>query len=99
MISEYTYKQVRHAFPHTREIDVAQVKGRQEPVCVYELMLPEAYPNLDWLSEVNRAYELFRAGLLTRARPVFERVHKETGDPVSAHYAQRCKATRRKIPL
>ncbi len=96
LLSEFTYRQVRDEFPHTREIDVTHVKGRQEIVRLYELMLPWQYPHMDWLPEFARAYELFRAGLLGKARAVFEHLHKTLQDPVSNYYAQRCKATRRK---
>jgi adenylate cyclase len=96
LMSEFTYRQVRDEFPHIREIDITQVKGRQEIVRIYELMLPWQYPHMNWLRDFARAYELFRAGLTGKARAVFEQLYKTTQDPVSNYYAQRCKATRRK---
>ncbi len=96
LMSEFTYRQVRDEFPHIREIDFTQVKGRQEIVRIYELMLPWQYPHMNWLPDFARAYELFRAGLLGKARDVFQRLYETTQDPVSNYYAQRCKATRRK---
>jgi adenylate cyclase len=96
LVSEFTWQQVRDEFPHAREIDVAAVRGRQEPVRLYELLLPEHYPHMDWLPEFTRAYELFRAGLPAQARPVFQKLADAVGDPVSRYYAQRCRAPRRR---
>jgi class 3 adenylate cyclase len=44
LISEFTWRQVKDEFPQTREIDVTAVRGRNEPVRLYELMLAEGLP-------------------------------------------------------
>ena len=90
LISEFTYNQVKDEFPHTREIDVTTVRGRNEPVRLYELMLAEHYPHLDWLPEFARAYQLFRAGQRTQARTLFKKLAETYGDPVSRYYVERC---------
>jgi adenylate cyclase len=96
LISEFTWRQVKDEFPHTREIDVTPVRGRNEPVRLYELMLAEDYPHLDWLPEFARAYELFRADLRTQARTVFKKLAETYGDPVSRYYVERCQTVRRR---
>jgi adenylate cyclase len=96
LISEFTWQQVKDEFPHVREVDVTAVRGRKEPVRLYELMLPERYPHMDWLKEYARAYDLYRAGLLARARPVFQQLADDLGDPVSRYYAERCQTPRRR---
>jgi adenylate cyclase len=96
LISEFTYHQVKDEFPHVREIDVTTVRGRTEPVRLYELMLAEDYPHLDWLPEFARAYELFRAGLPAQARPVFKQLAETYTDPVSRYYLERCQTARRR---
>ncbi|MEK7666358.1 MAG: adenylate/guanylate cyclase domain-containing protein, partial [Pseudomonadota bacterium] len=96
LISEFTYNQVKDEFPQAREIDVTTVRGRSEPVRLYELMLAEDYPHLDWLPEFARAYELFRADLRTQARTVFKMLAENYGDPVSHYYVERCQTARRR---
>jgi adenylate cyclase len=90
LISEFTWRQVKDEFPQTREIDVTTVRGRNEPVRLYELMLAEDYPHLDWLPEFARAYELFRADQRTQARTLFKKLAETYDDPVSHYYAGRC---------
>jgi len=96
LISEFTYHQVKDEFPHAREIDVTTVRGRNEPVRLYELMLAEDYPHLDWLPEFVRAYELFRADLRTQARTIFKKLAESYNDPVSRYYVERCQTARRR---
>ena len=92
LISEFTYNQVKDEFPHAREIDVTTVRGRIEPVRLYELMLAEHYPHLDWLPEFARAYALFRAGQRAKALPLFKKLAETCADPVSRYYVERCQA-------
>ena len=94
LISEFTYNQVKDEFPHAREIDITTVRGRNEPVRLYELMLAEHYPHLDWLPEFARAYQLYRTDQLTQARTLFKQLSEAYGDPVSRYYIERCQAPR-----
>ncbi|HJW80726.1 MAG TPA: adenylate/guanylate cyclase domain-containing protein, partial [Acidiferrobacterales bacterium] len=96
LISEFTWRQVKDEFPQAREIDVTTVRGRTEPVRLYELMLAEDYPHLDWLPEFARAYELFRADLRTQARTLFKQLAETYNDPVSRYYVERCQTARRR---
>jgi len=96
LLSEFTYQQVKDEFPHVREVDVTAVRGRHEPVRLYELLLPEHYPHMDWLKEYARGYDLFRANLLVQARTVFKKLVEELNDPVSRYYLERCQPPRRR---
>jgi adenylate cyclase len=96
LLSEFTYRQVKDEFPHLREVDVTTVRGRNEPVRLYELLLPEDYPHMNWLKEYARGYDLFRANLLVQARTVFKKLAEELNDPVSRYYLERCGAPRRR---
>jgi len=70
------------------------VRGRTEPVRLYELMLAEDYPHLDWLPEFTRAYQLFRADQRTQARTLFKTLAETYNDPVSRYYFERCQTAR-----
>jgi adenylate cyclase len=96
LLSEFTWRQVKDEFLYLREIDLTTVRGRSEPVRLYELVLPERYPHTDWLKEFARALDLYRADLASRARPVFEKLAADLNDPVSRYYAERCAAPRRR---
>ncbi len=96
LVSEFTWRQVKDEFLYMREIDVATVRGRSEPVRLYELMLPEQYPHMDWLKEFGRARELYHADLRAKARPVFEKLATDLNDPVSRYYAGLCQTPRRR---
>ena len=86
LISEFTYDQVREEFKYIREIDVTTVRGRSEPVKIYELMHVDGYASMDWLAEYQRAYELVRRNEPDQAIPIFEHLRKAVNDPVSSYY-------------
>jgi adenylate cyclase len=90
LMSEFTYRQVQDEFPHVREVDLAAVRGRQEPVRLYELIPDGAYPHLDWLEEYARAYALFHEQRLAEAMPQFAALSAAVNDPVSQYYLRRC---------
>ncbi len=90
LLSEFTYAQVRGAFPALREIDLAPVRGRREPVRIYEL-LPAA-ATLDWLPDFRRGYELMRAQRYLEAALVLEQLVQTVDDPVSRYHLQQCRS-------
>ena len=90
LLSESTYNAVKEDFPYLREIDHVRVRGRQERVRLFELMLAEHYPRLDWLPAFQRAYNLFHSGERERALPLFRDLAETVADPVSRYYAERC---------
>src|SRR6185295_7148170 len=87
LISEYTYEQVKNEFPNTREVDSVKVRGREQPVKLYELF-PEGRFNADFLAEYREAYAAMGAADYARSAAMFEKLAK-TGDGVSAFHAQR----------
>jgi adenylate cyclase len=94
LLTEFTYNQVRDEFMHLRQIDVAPVRGRREPVAIYELMLPNRYGDFDWLPEFDKAYQLFRGNKINKAEAIFEALANEIADPVSRYYIERCQNQR-----
>jgi len=93
LITEFTWQQVKQEFPHAREVDVTIVRGRNEPVRLYELLLPEDYPHFNWLRDYQRALQLYRQGDRDAALSLFQRVADEYRDPVSRAYVARCEQT------
>ncbi len=96
LLDEATYHLVEETLPHLREIDHTQIRNRPEPLRVYDLMLAEDYPHMDWLGEFQRGYELFRADLRPQARTVFKTLAEQVQDPVSRYYLDRCVGPRRR---
>ena len=75
LVSERTYDLVKHAIIG-RELDLITVKGRTEPVRIYELMQftnGRGVPGLtEFLGQYEKALELFRARQWKDARREFE---------------------------
>jgi adenylate cyclase len=92
LLSEFTYDLVREEFAGVREIDVAQVRGRNEPVRIYELLSADDAESFNWLPEFGQAYALLRKQELAEAANIFERLCTSARDPVSHYHLQRCRA-------
>jgi len=91
LVSESTYERVKGEFPNAREVDQVQVRGRTQPVRLFELIPQARYAALDWLQEYRVAYARMRAGDAAGAALAFEALHARTGDRASAYHAQRCR--------
>jgi len=91
LVSEYTYEVVKDEFPFAREIDSVRVRGRTQPVRLYELMREERYRSLHWLEEYRAAYREMREGERTRAYELFTALHAHSVDPASGYHAKVCK--------
>ncbi len=91
LVSEYTYEVVKHEFPWAREIDSVRVRGRTQPVRLYELMREERYKSLHWLDEYRAAYKEMREGERTRAYALFTALHAHSADAASGYHAKVCK--------
>ena len=91
LISEFTREQVRDSDLILRQVDVAQVRGRKEPVAIHELVVPGRYTSLDWLPEFERARLLFEQGTLAKAKTMFEQLAEDVNDPVSHYFLERCR--------
>jgi len=89
MISEYTYEQVKeHVI--CRELDQIRVKGKEEPVRIYELIAKKGEPNAgiqEQLDTYARALTMYRAKNFMPAKVEFEKL---TGDLASEMLAKRC---------
>jgi adenylate cyclase len=91
LVSEYTYEVVKDEFPFAREIDNIRVRGRTQPVRLYELMREARYKSLDWLDEYRAAYKEMREGERVRAYELFTALHARSGDVASGYHAKICK--------
>lgn len=96
LISEYTYERVKGEFSNVREVDSVRVRGREQPVRLYELF-PEGKFSADFLEQYRQAYAAMNAGDYARSAPMFEQLHASTGDGVSAFHAQRRGPDRRRV--
>jgi adenylate cyclase len=94
LVSEYTYALVKDEFPRVREVDRVRVRGRAQPVHLYELF-PE-FRSLDWLEDYRAAYAVMREGDAARAASLFASLHARTGDGVSAFHALHCATPQRR---
>jgi adenylate cyclase len=91
LASEYTYEAVKDEFPWVREVDSVRVRGRTQPVRLYELMREERYKSLHWLEEYRAAYQEMREGERTRAYELFTALHAHSADVASGYHAKVCK--------
>jgi adenylate cyclase len=96
LVSEYTYAQAKDELPRAREIDRVQVRGRSQPVGLYELIPEGRHASLDWLEEFAGAYALLREGAHAQAAERFEALHARIADPVSAYHARTCRTPHRR---
>ena len=96
LISEYTYERVKAEFAaNSREVDSVKVRGREQPVRLYELF-PEGKLTADFLEEYRQAYAAMNAGDYARSVAMFEKLARD-GDGVSAFHAQRRGPDRRRV--
>ena len=95
LISEYTYQRVKDELRDVREVDSVKVRGREQPVRVYELYLPGRYA-ADWLEEYREAYATLQRGDHARASAMFASLHARNGDGVSKIHAMRQGGDRRR---
>ena len=94
LVSEFTYRQLKGTY-FSREMDVVVVKGKTQPVAIYEILDyhdEESYPNL------ADALRLFKTGLLkyrqqkwTDAIEAFDEVQAiNPADTAARLYRERC---------
>jgi adenylate cyclase len=88
LVSEHTFEHVKDEFPASREVDRVQVRGRTQPVRLFELVPPGKFASLDWLEEYRAAYAMMREGDAERARALFAALHARTGDAVSGFHCR-----------
>ncbi len=86
IVSESTRVLVKENLPF-RLIDLVVVKGKQQPVPIYELMISE---NSTLMTRFAEALALYREGCFPAALPLFEELTASWQDPVSRMYIERC---------
>jgi len=96
LLSEHTYDKLQGRLENVREVDSVQVRGREQPVRLYELIPPGKYPTLEWLEEFRAAYAAMRRGELQPAAATFEALRARTGDAASAYHARYCRTPHRR---
>jgi adenylate cyclase len=92
IVSEYTYMQIRDAFV-CRELDRIRVKGKLQPVAIYELMgfLPEREKFADLLAGYEEALAAYRRHEWNKAAELFETIlAKHPGDGPAQVLFHRC---------
>ncbi len=94
LISEYTYKKLRGTY-RAREIDRVVVKGKTQPVAVYEILdyhNEESYPQMtDAMGYFRDGLGRYRAGKFDSAREQFDKVLAlNPADKTAKLYLERC---------
>jgi adenylate cyclase len=94
LISENTYKRLRGTY-RVRDIDMVIVKGKTEPVGVYEVLdfhTDETFPNLmDVVNYFNEAIRIYRKRDFNKAIEKFEQaLELHPKDKLSNTYIERC---------
>ncbi len=95
LISEFTFKNLKGTY-RTREVDFVVVKGKTQPVAIYEVLDyhdESSFPNLmDAVNQFREGIRKYRAGKWSEATNSFNKVlelHPE--DKLSEIYIHRCK--------
>jgi len=96
LISEHTFTRLKGVY-RTREVDHVVVKGKTEPVAVFEVLdyhTPETFPNLmDAVNYFRDGIEKYRRGDWKLAIDAFgEALRANPADELSRTYIERCRA-------
>jgi adenylate cyclase len=91
LVSEAACRQAAGHFL-LRELDLVQVKGRQQPVTIYELVGPRAENAPAWLTAFHSGRAAYLARDWPRAREHFqETLHLKPEDPPARIFLERCR--------
>jgi len=85
IISEFTKKQLKKEYI-IRELDTVYVKGKNEPVTIYEVI---DFGKRDF-SEYNNALKLYKNAEFQKAKEIFEKLYKKENDYIYLIYIERC---------
>ncbi|MCD6051113.1 MAG: adenylate cyclase [Verrucomicrobia bacterium] len=102
LISEFTMRKL-HGKYRLRDIDKVVVKGKSEPVGVYEVLdyhTAETFPNMEAVLEMfGRGLTLYRRGDWDRALQLFEAAYElNKEDRICLVYAERCRKLKAEPP-
>ena len=92
VISQFTYEDVKESFT-CREIDWVRVKGKLEPVRIFELVCEGAAKDstASLLQNFKSGFELYHQRKFSEALECFQKaLTDQPGDPVSELYVERC---------
>ncbi len=89
LITEFTVAKLSKAFLY-RKIEPVQVKGKEEPVVLYELMF-DTVDNQALKVLYDEALAVYMEGDLEKAYYLFEAIIKEYDDPVSHYFLSQIK--------
>lgn len=95
LISEATQRRLRGTY-RMREIDLVVVKGKTEPVSIFEVLdyhTEASFPNMmDVVGYFSEGLQRYRSGDFDSAIQQFERAYsKNPGDKLSRTYVERCR--------
>jgi adenylate cyclase len=90
LLSESTFNQIQDEFL-CRELDLVRVKGRQQPVAIYELLGDKtARAQFPWLAPFTAGLAAYRQGQWNKAAARFQEVlTQRPGDPPTLCFLQR----------
>jgi adenylate cyclase len=102
LISEHTYKLLRGTY-RIRNVDMVVVKGKTQPVGVYEVLdyhTDETFPNLmDVVNYFNEGMKHYRGGSWDDAIDKFqEALSRNPNDKLSQSYIERCEHLKAEPP-
>ena len=102
LVSEFTYKKLRGTY-RAREIDLVVVKGKTQPVAVYEILdyhTDETYPHVsDALGHFRDGLKKYRARDFAGAKELFQKVLGiNSADKAAKLYVERCDELARTPP-
>lgn len=102
LISENTYSKLKGTY-RIRKVDRVVVKGKTEPVCIYEVLdyhTEESFPNLmDGINNFTHGLALYQKGQWDKAAEAFRRALTANGnDKLSELYIDRCEHMKKHPP-
>tara|TARA_B100001013_G_scaffold9211_1_gene5655 strand:- start:409 stop:1026 length:618 start_codon:yes stop_codon:yes gene_type:complete len=102
LMSEYTFHALKATY-RTRQVDCVIVKGKTEPVRVYEVLdyhSKESFPNMiEALEMFNNGIEYYNEGNWDKAITQFKKAQKiNPDDKCSNMYVERCDILKKRDP-
>jgi adenylate cyclase len=94
IISEFTYKRLKLQEYFLRELDIVQVKGKTEPVTIYECMGNKTDNWVKFNENDSKLYmqalQLYRDSQFEKALKIFKQLYEAEGQKLYALYMERC---------
>lgn len=94
LVSEETFRQVAANRFVFREVDRVKVKGKHQPVLIYELMVR----NQELLPDFEKGLEKYRQQQFEAAKQIFDNLITKYSDGPSGLYSERCNEYLREPP-